>query len=277
MSIAVGIQCREGIVLCADELFTTPGGGKSYGCKLWIQPEMEEPELGWKVFFAYSGFKQFMDAFKGHFREALNSVIDAEVARGKSSTVTDKTISDAVYSTLSWLEAEQRHETLTGAELLYVTAIGGQLRLHRTHGTLISDVQEYSAILGDSPLTKYLVPLLAGTIGGWNISHAIFSAAYLVRCACGYVDGCGGEMDLWIIRPSGLWQGLSAHSLPKIDEHFYQLEGLISRVISGLFSLVEPPEFERSIFRLSEKLLEDYRYFARFMAGQVRDDTITKS
>ena len=35
-----------------------------------------------KCFFAYSGFKHFIDSFKGHFREALDSVVSNEVARG---------------------------------------------------------------------------------------------------------------------------------------------------------------------------------------------------
>ena len=271
MSIAVGLQCRDGIVMCADTQFTTPGGGKSYGTKLWFQPEQHEADLGWKIFFAYSGFKQFMDAFKAHFRGSLASMIEYQITQGGSSIVSDKTICNAVFNTLSFLEAEERHQTLTGAELLFATAIGGTLQLHRTHGTLVSDVQEYTAILGDTPLTKYLVPLLAGISDSWSVSHAIFTGVYLVRCAIGYVDGCGGETDLWIIRPSGYWRGISPHLLSWIDQRLQRLEGLAGRLAAGLFFLVDPPEFERCISQLREQLWEDYREFARFMATQVMD------
>ena len=56
-----------------------------------------------KCFLPIPVFKHFMDSFKGHFREALDSVVSNEVARGGPPAVTDRTICNAVYSTLAWL------------------------------------------------------------------------------------------------------------------------------------------------------------------------------
>jgi hypothetical protein len=252
VSIAVACQCPEGIVLCTDTLFTSPGNSKDYGCKLWF--ESDETET-WIVHFAYCGMKDFMDAFKERFREKLTPVPDTLAIR------------DAIESALASLYADARHEYASGAELFCAIRVGSQLSLYKTYGSLVSFVSERCRVLGENPLTKYLVPLLTQSGPGWDLPHAAVIAAYITRCARAHVDGCGGEWsDMWIIRSSGGWFSVGTAGMMSFDKKVGMLEWFAGEVLSCLCSsIVDNAEFESLASQLHFHLTEAHRDLERLL------------
>jgi hypothetical protein len=261
VTIAAGFICLQGIVLCADNQITdVTSGSKSYGCKLWQYGEDD-----WNVIFAYSGFKQFMDGFKGRFPEALA----AEKARAGDSGVTVSMIRDAIYSVLCWFDTDARRATFTDAELLCGISLNSTLHLFRTHGTLVSEVSDYSAVLGESPLTKYLSNLISGVGTGWTIGHAIFSGAYIVRCARSWMQDCGGDTDMFVLAASGRWCGMGATNMYNIDQRLAMLEHRAGTVIAGLFDFVDDQTFENNLLSLCGNLRDEHRELRRFIPRTV--------
>lgn len=272
VSIAVGCQCgSRHIVLCADTLFTSPGNSKSYGCKLWY--ERGETEA-WSVHFAYCGMKQFMDSFKEKFREVLAADQQALNAAGADSATTVPLLRDAISTTLTWLRADDRTSDATGVELLCAISASSKLSLYRTHGSIVSQVAEPCSVLGETPLSKYLVPLLAQPWPGWDVNHAVIAAAYIVKCAINYVDGCGVEPgtspDMWVIRPNQEFIQLGS-TIAIIDQRLSDLHYLAMQVSSTFASACTSADnFQSLIAQLSERLAEQHRELGQMISRALR-------
>jgi hypothetical protein len=177
--------------------------------------------------------------------------------------VTVSMIRDAIHTTLIWLEAEHRDEKSMGAELLCGIAIDNGLSLYKTFGDLVTIVPESCRIIGETSLTKYLLPMFSQN-DRLSLRHAVLTGAYLVKCARTYMDDCGGETDIWILDPSGDHLSTSG-TLPYINDRLAALETLSGQVMSGLFAAVREDDFENRLSHLCDRLREDYHVLGKLM------------
>src|SRR5579859_2209531 len=72
MTIAIGMLCRDGIVLAADTQLTASGSHKRNGCKLFPQYSTLSPAT-WSVVVTYAGYPTFVESFNNHRSEEHTS------------------------------------------------------------------------------------------------------------------------------------------------------------------------------------------------------------
>jgi hypothetical protein len=187
MTIGVALHCSDGIVLCADRQLTK-GDLKFYECKI---TGLSVGNCSLAV--TYSNSRELMGFI---WDRMFNADRLAEVrAFSEIRRIFEDTIQEA-YKSYPEADAEillavslnpHEPEDDWGLELLKATR----------HG--VREIVDFECIgIGDSSLVRYLI----GIIGKEQpeVQEGAALAAYLVKQAKQYIDGCGGDTDLMIIR-----------------------------------------------------------------------------
>lgn len=248
LTIALGFLCQDGIVMGADTQLTAEGSHKGYACKLF-----PHRSSAWSAVVTYAGYPDFVDAFNGRFRDEM------EAAEAKWP-ITTSLVRDLVTTILQTVLAADADNT---SLLCGVTFCEGNQCLLKTKGTLVSEVRDYANVgVGDSSLLRYLVPLLAKG-GVHSTQQAALIGTYLIRVAKAYIDGCGGETDIWILRPSGALEYCSGQT-PSVEQHQGMTEHFFSAVVSGLALGMDEAEFEERIAAMCQRLRDERIEMARF-------------
>ncbi len=91
-------------------------------------------------------------------------------------------------------------------------------------------------------------------------------ATYIIKAAKSYVDGCGGDTDVWVFRPSGSLV-VRSDTTDSAEQHFGWIEHFCSEVFSGLFLGIEEAEFEERLTRMSQRLRTERTELMRFLNG----------
>lgn len=256
MTIALGILCQDGIVLAADTQLTAAGSHKRYASKIFtIHSDLDIPT--WIGVITYAGYPAFVDTFNNHFRDEMRS---AE----KQWPITASLTRDVIKSVLNSLPETDCDNT----EILCGIALDEEIKLYKTRGRLVSEVSGHADIgVGDSSVIAYLWSLMARH-GIRTTQQAGLLATYLIRAAKAYVDGCGGETEVWILGPSGSLMQCS--SVPAVEQHFGMLDDAIGEVLSGLFKNDEGPKFEERLTRMCRRLREERTELTRFFNPIIR-------
>jgi hypothetical protein len=159
--------------------------------------------------------------------------------------------------------------------------VDSQVSLYGTKGSIVSKITDDYVITGEASLTKYLLPMLLKG-GVKNIDHAVIAGTYLIRAAKIYIDGCGGDTHIWVLRPtekkqSGAWVSMDpppqlidvSGSASDLDKEFDALENLASSVISGLLSqnAIRPKLLADLLSRLIKRITDDHGLLAAVVSN----------
>lgn len=242
MTIGIGFLCDDGIVLCSDTQVTWERFHKYYEHK--IQTHSGD---GWLVSYTYSGNPSVMRMFDGKFHDAIARF---------APPLDAPTIQNLIETVLSLLDVLD-NEPNALCMLCGIVISGKEMRLVHTEGKVVSTVDRHHFIgAGDSSVLRYLVPTLTQKSDGWVAWQAVNVGVYLTLQAKRYVDGCGGDTDVMILKRNGHVQTTEPYHL---EQDLLKLEFLMGRAATGLFDLTMPDEEFQDHLKRFVSTVEDER------------------
>jgi hypothetical protein len=246
MTIGAGFLCEDGIVLCADNQITWPQSHKYYECKIY--PHMKQGD--WLMVNTFSGDPDLAKSFNGKFRDAMVRV---------SAPYTAAKIQDVIETVLSFLDVLDTAPT----DLWMLCAIvipNTEMRLVRTTGKVVSEVTDYSYIgVGDSSLLRHLGQLISAVRWPRTAQHAYMLGVYLVLKAKAHIDGCGGDTDAFIVRPSGQVEIKNGESY-NTEQRLLSIEQRVRVAASYFFDKrTSDSTFDKALTELVRVLKEEHQ------------------
>ena len=229
VTIGIGFRCINGIVLAADQQVTWRDSHKSYERKLRGHSSGKE----WNATFTYAGSPVLWKSFNDKFGEAMALL---------PAPPTVKRIRDVIETVLNFFdELKQDPENLS--LLCAVTVSGDDHMLFRTSGYVIHKVTDYEYVgFGDSSLLRFLGPLITASPPvatpdqmGRIVRQAVMMATYLVMKAKTHVDGCGGDTDVFVVRPDGSLTLWSPPDIYRMEQMMLMLEHHTMHVAAHFF------------------------------------------
>ena len=212
MTIGIGFTCQDSIVLCSERQITYGGSHKRYERKIF-----SGGTSSWSVAFSYAGDPGMMKSVCDEFSVAMEA---------KAVPFTVEVIRKQIAETLLNLKAPEEFYMLCG-----IVIPSREMKLLRTEAGRISSVVDGSFIgIADTSILSYLYNLLAqSATGTYSARQAELIGRYVVLQAKNWIDGCGGETDVIILRSDGRIEpsprfpaGVEAH-LAIIERHISQL------------------------------------------------------
>jgi hypothetical protein len=181
VTIALGFQCFDGLVLCADRQLTKDDGLKYEQDKIWIG---RSHNAGPSFVFTYSGSEPSARVLFNLLKRAIPSALsDSQKAIDVVTKVLESKHSKDIES------------------LIGFPVPGSQPFLLRTQGKKVAlrDTKYIGA--GDSSVVRYLANVVLGT--QFSCEQAKIVGSYFVWNATRYTDGCGGGPDVCTVEWSG--------------------------------------------------------------------------
>ena len=243
MTIGVGFVCEDGVVLCSDNQITYPTNHKYYECKIY-----PHSIPGGRIAFTFAGNPNVMKMFDGKFKAAIQMAPTPHTA---------SQIQDAVETVLGLMDIVDSDPD--GLHMLCAIALQTpEVRLLKTERKAVTEVPKFDYVgVGDSSLLRYLAPLMAQP-DSYTCDQAIGLGVCLVLQAKRYIDGCGGDTDVAILRGNQK-DNLRFRSGHSMEQVFLRLEQLLNRVVTDLFDIRKTTdEFGESVEHLA-KALKGYR------------------
>jgi hypothetical protein len=256
VTIGVGFKCIDGVVLAADQQVTWEDSHKSHERKLRGHSRGDK----WNATFAYSGSPVLWKSFNDKFGEAMDLLPPQPSV---------KRIRDVIETVLNLFDG-LKDNPMSLNLLCAVVVAGEDHMLFRTEGHLIHKVTDYEYIgFGDSSLLRFLGPMITATppVAAANqmgriVRQAVMMATYLVMAAKTHVDGCGGETDIFVVRPDcsiTLW---SATEIYKIEQMMLMLEHHARNVSAHFFDRrFSDDQLANTLEYLVSRLRSDHREF----------------
>ena len=246
MTIGVGFLCEDGIVLCADNQITWPQSHKYYECKIYEHRTNE-----WSMLNTFSGDPDLVKSFNGKFRDAMSKI---------KPPYTAAKIQDVIETVLAFLDVLDNSPT----DLWMLCAIaipGSEMRLVRTTGKVVSQVDDYSYIGGgDSSLLRFLTQLILNVQfhKPYRANQETMLGIYLVLKAKAFIEGCGGDTDVYILRPNGHLE-IDTGNFYNIEQKMLRIESKMKVVASCFFDKrISDDDFDKVLTELSRVLKEDH-------------------
>ena len=188
MTIALGFNCIGGVVLCADQQIGASGWHKFNESKMYVINNPTEPL--YTIVLTYAGDPSVMKTFHQKFA----GVVSANKA---FSSVRN------LQTLLEGCLLDMNQDAVNSTDLLCgVSVQGGTYGLLRTKGYSVYEIGDYDQIgVGDSSLVRFLSQMLVSH--PMKVYPAVYIGNYIVKKAKEFVDGCGGETDILILRGDG--------------------------------------------------------------------------
>jgi hypothetical protein len=247
VTIGVGFDCNDGILLCSDTQITREGFHKFYEHKLF-----PHQGSGWSVAFTYAGDPHTMKSFDDSFSDAMYSI---------TAPITLAIIEQQIKDTLSTIDSGDQLFLLCG-----IVASGAK-RLLKVEGLKPGRVSIDFVGVGDVSVLRYLFSMLSRGVISYSVQRAELLSAYLVLQAKRWVDGCGGETEVIIIRQDGRIEP-SPRIQQGVEMIFGILEEYLSRVAVGFFDeRITEPELDERLATLSNRM-KGYRESLMTPKGQ---------
>lgn len=261
VTIGVGFKCSNGIVLAADTQMTWKDSHKYYECKLYPHRQHE-----WTVVFTFAGDPSLMKSFNDKFGDAMK-LCPAPHAVGK--------IKDTIETVLQFFDVLRDQPTdLNLLCAVSVPSVGHAL--FKTQGHIIHEVHSYDYVgFGDSSVLRYLGPLLADlhvsvvpSVDRFQYiqRQAVVIATYLVLKAKTHVDGCGGDTDVWVVRPSGMWEPKTLGEIQRIEQMMLKIEHYVKRAAALFFDKRFSDQDFETVLQQLDSLLKDEHFELRVPA-----------
>lgn len=256
MTIGVGFKCIDGIVLAADQQVTWKDSHKFNESKLRGHSSGGE----WNATFTYAGNPVLWQSFNDKFGETMAMLPEPP-------TVTR--IRDVTETVLSFFD-ELRQEPENLSLLAAVVVPGEAHELFRTEGYVIHRVRDYQYVgFGDSSLLRFLGPLITAEPPvatpdqmGRIVRQAVMMATYLVMKAKTHVDGCGGDTDVYVVRPDASVTLWSPSDIYKTEQMMLMLEHHMNHVAAHFFDKrFSDDQLAKTLEFLISRLKSDHHEF----------------
>lgn len=201
MTVAVGFNCSDGVVVGTDSEISIGDESKFPGRKAWylrfLPPGHSEPGL--RVSMAGAGstdaFAMFVEAAKAQLTAGM-TLDDVQAKLGGILIEIHK-------QHIEWRTEPERgalaFHSLVGAR------VGNETRLLKTVGTIVTQVKDYAAIGIGASLAQYIIQSI-NPPQAVKVTTAALIATEALRHAKQHVQYCGGKSDLIVIynnRDSG--------------------------------------------------------------------------
>lgn len=226
MTIVIGFQCGDGIVLAADRLLSAEGHHKFQESKL-----IPIGTLHCTFYMAYSGLpvlaKEAAEKLGNRLCDLDDDITGREILSRQDAK---KCIEDTLVEM-----SQQRYDKLTLSLLIVATYPKGVPDLFIFNETGFHTVNEFEVLgVGDSSLIRYLQQLYNPID---NTSTCERLAIFLIEKAKEHIDGCGGKTDLLSVRQksNGQWETIQMPEaqIAQIAKQMNEKESIILKQIIG--------------------------------------------
>jgi 20S proteasome alpha/beta subunit len=233
MTIAAGFVCDDSVLLCADTLYS--GTAKTHDKKV---DSFDYP--GGKVAFAIAGNSVYAWSAVNKLKEKLKKTADANLTPMLAERVLAGEYRRQIFSHPN----REKDYGLPYWILLALWSNRHGVQLYVTDETSMNPVESFQCIGAGADLARYLIQpafySLMGMRGVWNL------AAYALKAAKEYVDGCGGDSLFLVLENDGTI-GVTSAAIPntmphQIENVFVQYESMTRHL---LLSMANPDIDER--------------------------------
>lgn len=200
MTIALSIWSPDGIVICTNSQVTVPQYMKFSGQKIKTFWDAEK----WSVAVAYSGDPERMQRICEQMRSSLysgqninedfvKSSFEDALSDARSSIINPQYESIDALCCFSRPRTEQEDHAWSDKGLHVFVG---------KNGVVTQPTEEFTILgIGDSALSRYLENLLSAYSQCYvEYPMALVIGVYIVQQAVKYSDGCGGDMQVCILR-----------------------------------------------------------------------------
>jgi 20S proteasome alpha/beta subunit len=198
MTIALGIQCRGGVVLCADSQVTKEGGLKFNEGKIFDLHSDNE-----RILLCYAGSPDIMKVIK----ERIMKEIPASLTSSQSREAIEIILKDTY----------RRHGTKRQVEMLCAIYRHDEgVKLFRVAGSVVRPADKAECLgVGDSSVLRFLADtFLRDDI---TLSQGLTLGCYMVAKAKMYIDGCGGPTQAVFLNHKGKMRNINEVFMDGLD------------------------------------------------------------
>lgn len=220
MTVGVGFQCLDGVVLAADRQITKEGGLKYEEQKIF-RGLYDNVECA-STYAGDPGMAKtlFEDIFKS---------IRWTFGRPKRE---DVLITDVFKRTIEEILKKRQNDSVELLITFRAKTTGISPFLFRVQGlTVVKSERDYIGV-GDSSVLRYIGELLMGS--ELSVKQAKIAGIYMVSLANRFIDGCKGT-DILVMPASGEMKLLSRE---EIVTHKTTLEGIDKKLTRSLVALL---------------------------------------
>jgi 20S proteasome alpha/beta subunit len=179
MAFVAGFRCVDGIVVCANQQMSAPGAPQSFERNLTIMP-------GQSILFCYSGLSSLAREACEKIRKKIGQ---AEIPSSLLYLAVNEVIT----------EMRRQYVDLDLQLLIGISAASEEPTLFRFDGNQLQVADEFNFLgAADSSLFRFLAAMMHSP--QMTTEEITNLAIYLVRKAEGYIDPCGGPIDIAIMK-----------------------------------------------------------------------------
>jgi hypothetical protein len=269
VTIAAGFCCTDGIVLCADSQETIDDYLKVSAPKIEIRPEGTGKRREVFAVFVGAGHGPLVDRLvdemwyaaensKGNLNEAANAMAAANRDYYKEL----KTV------------FRDKDPDYPRAQIIYGVNVKNELALFKATGPIVNRIRNYEFAGVGVILAKYITGDRIGRIGRMTANQATILSLYILGQAERYVEGCGGQHQIVIMKPGkppehlDNWKQVAASAqMPFLDIQSKQLVLLTPDLE------LSDEDFEKKLHHLARGLRHSrlqQRKFAEMMANSLK-------
>jgi len=258
MTIALGFNCVDGIVLCSDSQMTSPLAQlKFYESKVHTISGFDSHNL-WTVGLTCAGdlavfkslFHKLKDVLMSH-KGMLDHIFVAEALQQMLNDVHANSLDiDREFVDVICGVSINDHPIKT---TMYVSK---RTTLHEEDDVAFAGV-------GDSSLSRFLASTLPVVASPMFTKRALLLGVYIIEQAKEFIDGCGGDIGAVILNGNGGFN-LCDNRIPDCLNNVTTLVGAMHSTTQGLFSALTDPD-------LNTNLLEQEIQNAKLKINQFYD------
>jgi len=217
MTVGIGFQCSDGVILLADRQITSTGGFKYDARKISASHDKE-----CNFIFSYAGYPDAGEVTFRRLRQAFAEKLPT--AKGEFPLQRAMAILEEVF----YHHDSEGLQTLIGVRMPNSPAV-----LFRTQDTKVVGGSPAECIgSGDSSALKYLTSFL--TQKDRTIDEASVLGTYIVSVANRYIDGCSGGPDRAVIYGDGSISEGAGKVYDHQEERFLHCETVIGERLREL-------------------------------------------
>jgi hypothetical protein len=193
VTIALGFQCSDGIVLCADRQHTMDGGLKFEQQKI-LSAHVIINDVTMKAAFTYAHDPLIA---KNLFEAVCKVLPGARLSLDLKNRIF---LLDAIQASIEDVCRDRKYKNTESLIAVTFPPNASPLLIITRGPTVARGIRECIGI-GRSPLIQYFSDLLSTEV--LTTDEAKVAGMYLVLLANRYVDGCGGGPDVLILKKDG--------------------------------------------------------------------------
>jgi 20S proteasome alpha/beta subunit len=195
MTIALGFNCIDGIVLCSDTQMTARAAAMKYNQSKICSINSFGEEQRSTIAITYAGDPDIMNSFFEHVNEALQQ---------SKEKITLSLVRTTIQQALQAVHERSLDINTEFIDVICGVSIGGRKTEKALYvgkrTTLYEEHRIAIAGIGDSSLFRFLADMLPITDLHLTTENALLLGTYIVEQAKSFIDGCGGETGAVVMK-----------------------------------------------------------------------------